>query len=259
MASSSKTVDVNLDSDINVRSTQQNDVILSFLKKIDSRLENVEQKLNKLDVLDLKVDKFEKELKSLWCMVQDNAKDACNKISNMEDRVDHIEVSETETVSKIQQLERENASLKDSLLYVQSQSMRNNLVFGGISESANEKPTETEASLRAFMVNNLKLAQDIVDNIKIERAHRMGTQREGERHVGRNIVCKFTFFKDRELVRNKRSELKGTRFYVHEQFPPDVMAKRRRLVPLMKKAKEDGKTAWISYDTLYINGKPAEV
>jgi hypothetical protein len=56
------------------------------------------------------VDTFENEFKSLWCMVQDNAKDACNKISNVEDRVDHIELSKTETVSKIQQLEHENVT-----------------------------------------------------------------------------------------------------------------------------------------------------
>ena len=110
------------------------------------------------------------------------------------------------------------------------------------------------------MVENLKIAQDVVYSIKVERAHRMGIPRDRSvRNASRNIVCKFTFFKDRELVRNKRYELQSTRYYLHEQFPPDVIAKRRRLVPMMKKAKEDGKTAWISYDTLYINGKPAEI
>jgi hypothetical protein len=59
-------------------------------------------------------------------------------------------------------------------------------------------------------------------------------------------MFKFTFLKDRQPARNKRSELKGTRFNFHEF---------RRLVPLMKKVKEDGKFALISYDTLYGNGK----
>jgi hypothetical protein len=42
--------------------------------------------------------------------------------------------------------------------------------------------------LGAFKVNNFRIAQDIADTLRIERAHRMGTHREGDRHVGRIIV-----------------------------------------------------------------------
>ena len=71
----------------------------------------------------------------------------------------------------------------------------------------------------------------------------------------RRIVCKFSFFGDREMVRGQSKNLRGTKFYVSEQFPPDIVAKRRELVKRMKEEKKAGKQAWVSYDTLYVNGK----
>ena len=68
-------------------------------------------------------------------------------------------------------------------------------------------------------------------------------------------VVKFTHFKDREIVKKERIKLRGTSYYIHEQFPPEIVKKRRRLVPKLKAAQNEGHTAWISYDTLYIDGK----
>ncbi|KAH3689494.1 hypothetical protein DPMN_191818 [Dreissena polymorpha] len=57
----------------------------------------------------------------------------------------------------------------------------------------------------------------------------------------RNTVAKFTFFKDREMVRKRWKELDGTAYRVFEQFPPEVMSKRRQLVVKMKEAMRLGK------------------
>ena len=94
----------------------------------------------------------------------------------------------------------------------------------------------------------------------IERAHRMGSTHVGAgTHRGRKIVVKFTLYKDRKATKSKRPELNASRYYFHEQFPPEVVAKRRSLVPKMKQAKQQGKMAWISYDTLFfIDGKPVK-
>ena len=72
----------------------------------------------------------------------------------------------------------------------------------------------------------------------------------------RSIVAKFTYFKDRELVRKQWKNLDATRFSVFEQFPPEVVEKRKRLIPKMKAARGQGSKAWIAYDTLFVDGKP---
>ena len=64
------------------------------------------------------------------------------------------------------------------------------------------------------------------------------------------------FFKDREVVRQARSNLKGTGHFVYEQFPKEIGDRRKELLPKMRQAIRDGKRAWISYDTLYIDGRP---
>ena len=144
--------------------------------------------------------------------------------------------------------------MQDDLLYLQSQSMRNNLMFANIPEEVNETPVQVEYKLRDFMTHKLKIAQDIVDGIKFERVHRV-TPKSAEKTPIRNIVAKFTLYKDRELVRRQSKELKGTSFFVFEQFPREVSERRKALLPQLKAAKRDNKQAWLSYDKLYIDGR----
>ena len=59
-------------------------------------------------------------------------------------------------------------------------------------------------------------------------------------------------------MRKQGKALQGTQFHVYEQFPKEVGDKRRKLVPHMQAARREGKRAWISYDTLYIDGKPVQ-
>ena len=149
-------------------------------------------------------------------------------------------------------LEGEKKALKDEVVYLQSQSMRNNLVFSNIPEADSESNETTETKLREFITEKMKIAKDEVDKIAFERVHRMDIRR---RQGNRNIVAKFHEYKDREYVRKQAKVLKDTNFYVNEQFPKEIVDKRRRLVPKMKEARRQGKSSWISYDTLYIEGK----
>lgn len=147
--------------------------------------------------------------------------------------------------------------MKDQLLYVQSQSMRNNLLFSNITESEGESPVDSEQILRDFMIEKLKMAQDMVNQIKFERVHRMG-QKQDQPAYSRMIVAKFCNYKDREIVRKQSSNLSSTNYYISEQFPKEIVARRKSLIPQLKAAKQQGKSAWLSYDRLYINGRPVQ-
>ena len=82
----------------------------------------------------------------------------------------------------------------------------------------------------------------------MERVHRIGPKQHGR---CRQIVAKFLQFKDKEFVTKQWKTLEGTPFYVSEQFPGEVVEQRKRLV---RAARQEGKQAWIAYDTLYIDG-----
>jgi hypothetical protein len=229
------------------------------LKKIDAKIENMDVKLQSLEALEKKVDSFENELKKIWLHVHDSTKSNDEKVMKIDERVQNVEFAVVDKDDQIEKLLNENIKMKDEVVYLKSQSMRNNLIFGGIKEEKNEKPEETERILRNHLKEKLNMAEEYVKSLQIERAHRMGVQGHDERSFcNRKIVCKFTYFKDREFVRSKRKLLEKTPYFLHEQFPPEVVQKRRSLFPKLKKAREENKTAWIAYDTLFVDGKPVK-
>lgn len=229
--------------------------ILKHLKRIESKMTVMDNKLNKLDTLEQKVSNFDSDLKKLWTFVHDQFKDNKDAMLKVSERMDTLEFSLGVAQEQITQLTSDKAKVSDSLLYVQSQSMRNNLVFTGITEDPLERPEVTEMKLCQFMVEKLKLAQDVVDGLRLERVHRMGGNL-GATNRPRSIVAKFLQFKDREVVRRARSNLKGTGYFVNEQFPKEIADRRKQLLPKMRQAIREGKRAWISYDTLYVDGRP---
>ena len=131
--------------------------------------------------------------------------------------------------------------------------MRNNLIFGNIEEKEGESNSETEIKVRSFIVENLKVAQSLVDEMRFERVHRMGKMVAGKHRL---IIAKFTLYKDREMVRKQSKNLKKTNYFMFEQYPKAIAEKRKELVPIMKEEIWKGNNAWISYDTLYVNGRP---
>ncbi|XP_052259763.1 uncharacterized protein LOC127864106 [Dreissena polymorpha] len=229
--------------------------ILEFLKRIDGRLVNVEKRLDSLMGLEKKVDNFDMEVKKLRTAFEDRNRKLEERISKVEEKTESADFCLGMANSKMVELEKTDVRLREEVTYLQSHSMRNNLVFSGIAESTNEGQEDAETKVRGFIHEKMRIAKDIVDKISFERVHRMGPKREGE-STPRRIVAKFTLFKERELVRHQGSELKGTPFYVNEQFPKEVSDKRRKLVPRMKEARSQGKKAWIAYDILFVDGKP---
>ena len=78
--------------------------------------------------------------------------------------------------------------------------MRNNLLFLNIPEAQGETNDEVEGKVRRFIVENMKLAQDVVDKIILERVHRISPKQDGR---CRRIVAKFHEYKDKEAVRKQ--------------------------------------------------------
>jgi hypothetical protein len=218
-------------------------------------MKGMEKRLSSLEAVEKKVTEFESELKKIWIYISDTNKATIERVGKVEERVETTDFSLSLANSKVLELEKEKDSLKDEIVYLQSQSMRNNLVFSNIPEAPLEGPDVAEAKLREFMTDKMKIAKDIVDKMGFERVHRIGPKIDGKT---RKLVAKFSLFKERELVRKQWKALEGTPYYVNEQFPKEVIDKRRKLVPKMKDARREGKTAWIAYDTLYINGKPVK-
>ncbi len=147
-------------------------------------------------------------------------------------------------------LSEENKKIKETVIDLQARSMRDNLVFSGIPESAEEDP---EATVKNFIKTYLKLPEDTVENICFERVHRMGAKKPGAPRP-RPIVAKFGYFKQKEQVKSRGRELKGTDFGVNDQFPKEILERRKILFPIRRSLIQKGSRAVIAVDRLYVDG-----
>ena len=93
---------------------------------------------------------------------------------------------------------------------------------------------------------------DARQNIKIDRAHRVGRKRDSRRKP-RAIVAKFIFFPDREKIRRNARKLKGTRIGISEQFPEEIEKVRQKLYPEMRRAKAEKQRVRLVRDKRFIN------
>ncbi|KAH3827699.1 hypothetical protein DPMN_129640 [Dreissena polymorpha] len=138
----------------------------------------------------------------LWVVHEERAKKVEERLSRIEDNVDGADIHASELAERVQELVKERDTLREDVSYLQSQSMRNNLVFTAKPEANGnvfETPEMTEAKLRQHLVSAFKLSQEVATSIIFERVHRSpGSPIHGKI---RNIKAKFSFFKDREIVR----------------------------------------------------------
>ena len=140
----------------------------------------------------------------------------------------------------------QNAELREGRLQDQTRSMRENLLLHGVVESDNEN---TEATLKTFLIDELKMDPEEVDNIQISASHRLGrkkTYREAlENGQGvkkpvspRPIVARFVIrdLKDkikRDGNKTLRREGKGKIFKLSDQFPRPIVDRRKILMPIL--------------------------
>ena len=117
-------------------------------------------------------------------------------------------------------------------------------------------PVLSATSLNFFR-DTLKIVNPS-DTIKIERAHRIGRYDSSKK---RPIVGMFNHFPDKQLIKNKFRDVDNqssssdpSSIRYSEQFPPVIQEHRQKLIPAMIKAKQEGRTAYLSYDILFING-----
>ena len=144
-------------------------------------------------------------------------------------------------------------------LYLESYSRRENLKFFGIPEkeaTAEEggEAFDTRAVLNQFLETALGF-QDPRSNIEIQRVHRVGKSNNGK---PRPILARFLRFQDRERILRQGFKLKGTEYMMLQDFPQEIIEKRRKMMPKLKEAR--GKGLRVSFsksepDKLIINGK----
>ena len=166
------------------------------------------------------------------------AQEAEAKVQNLEGELQQLQSKLHKSAVKCNVLQEKVASLDDY-------SRRENLIFEGIDESPKENCT---AKIVRFLNEKLNIAD--AEQMEFQRIHRVGNGQKP-----RPIICRFLKYPEREVVWQARSNLKGSKFKIKEDFSTDTVNKRQTLFPIMMRARELNKFAAIYGNRLVIDNQ----
>ena len=218
----------------------QFDILLEKMTKIESKVDKLDSIDEKLNTITTDLDEIKKE--------QGNMKQSFKSYD-----------------SSIKALQRENAmikvennslkkqvnDIKEKQIKLECFERRNNLLFGNLSESM---PENCEEKVRFFIKNTLGIESDV---LKFERVHRLGAN--PIRGKARPIIARFCYFSERQLVWQNRKQLSKSAFWIAEDFAEEVKQRRQTLKPILRKAIEQNKTAYLTVDKLVIDNKTYQI
>ncbi len=142
------------------------------------------KKLEKLDSIDTRVKTVENDLKS----VKESIEFAHAEIKDLKKESETRKQTDEATKQRIEKLEKENEILNRSVIDLKARSMRDNLLFYNIPESKDEDTTDI---IHKLLEEKLQIEDSY--NIKIDRSHRLGREKQGVKKP-RPIVAKFNFY-----------------------------------------------------------------
>lgn len=129
---------------------------------------------------------------------------------------------------------------------LEGRSRRNNLIFSGIPKVRNESNEQCESAVRSFISDKLECDGS---SMEFDRVHRLNSKDDSP------VIARFVFYKQKqEVLRAKGRKLKGSNFFVGEDYTFKVRDIRKRLTPHLKKARNEGKRATLVFDHLIIDG-----
>ncbi|KAK4290352.1 hypothetical protein Pmani_036740 [Petrolisthes manimaculis] len=216
-----------------------------------------------LEAIKVLLDSQERTLRSAMDMVVKQLQDRINKAAQSVDEViKSLEFSQAEVLDLKNEVKELTKSNKDKQLlleeiqskvseqeqrqnYQEDYSRRNNLRITGLQEQpGGESWEETPVKVNKLLEDKLQLPA-----ANLERAHRVGTTNSS---YPRTTMVRFEKFSDREAAIRNAKKLKGTGIYLNEDLCPASMEKRKEQLPLLKKAKDEGKIAYFRHTRLII-------
>ena len=164
----------------------------------------------------------------------------------------NAEVEDLKTQSRKKQ--QSIVSLKERLLYQEVYNRRENLRFFGLPESTESTIEDSSEVLYRFLERDLDI--EGARNIEFQRVHRLGRKKEG---ASRPIIARFLRYPDRERVFKAALEAQDEiDVKVYADLPKEIQENRKKQWPRLKRAREEGKTAYFSRkepDKLFIEGR----
>ena len=247
----------------------------SMAEKFQDTLQEILQKLEKLDTIERAVKNLEATVLNLETRTQvlesfqagatkdiSDLKESTNFAEEMyKTKLQGINKQYDNINAKLLNLETENQTLNNTIkeletknLYLEAYSRRENIKFENINEFEDGSDKEdAEQVLRNFMDTELGYMDAMT--MEFQRVHRLGKKKENE---PRPILARFLRFKDCEKILSLGRRLKESNYKMYQDLPREIVQRRKKQMPIFKKAKENKIPAAFSKaqpDKLFVRGK----
>ena len=232
------------------------DVVAKLFERLDmmdKKLCNVDKKVSQLESIESSLTKVTVQVNTMATKV-DSMDTQLTDLKNSREfdskTLEDMKKKQNDMDKMIKNMQKVEAEQKERLLDLQCRQMRDNLIFYSIQDERGESDEVCAGKLYTFFEKDLKLMSGRA--IKLDRIHRLGRYNPTKT---RPIIAKFSYYPEREMVRKAAKNLEGTNFSISQQFPKEIMTRRKNLIPTLKSLKDAGHRAYISVDKLYVDGE----
>ena len=229
--------------------SDQWDKLMSKIDNIKEQTEDIKSIKTSIEGLKTNFGSLQKKCTDLESSLTYHA-EKCEKIEKKVDILDNSCKQIEHLKNELKALEVENTTFKEQVIRQEAYSRRDNLLFYGIQESGN---LETEDELRQFFTSTLGLQQKESRDIMIARCHRIGKRQATNQP--RPIIARFVLDKEKDKIWKRKSLLKTTPYIILEDFPMEVINRRKLMYPLFQEAKKRDKYAKLVVDKVTFNRK----
>ena len=233
--------------------------ITKLIKNVfEDKFKKQEQNLAKIISGNLEITM--QEIKSLKNEVNELKKSMEFTQNDLEERVNNAE----ENICKVKEDLKEiceyqidpdyvNDSLTDinKLTELEDRSRKNNIRIDGIAEEPGETWEECDGNVQRFLSEELD-----VNDVVIERAHRVKAYSPEKKNSKKlrqgTVVYKLLSFVDKARILKNSHRLKGTSYYVNEDFSKEALAYRKELWEKVKALSKEGKITYLNYKSIVV-------
>ena len=136
--------------------------------------------------------------------------------------------------------------IRNKLTELEERSRRNNIRIDGIAEEPVETWDKREKTVQRLLSEELD-----INDVVTERAHRVkaySPEKKNSKKIRlRTVVCKLLSSVGKARIVKNSHRLKGTSYYVKEDFSKETLVYRKELWEKLKALRKEDKIAYLNY------------
>ena len=136
--------------------------------------------------------------------------------------------------------------IRNKLTELEERSRRNNIRIDGIAEEPVETWDKREKKVQRLLSEELD-----INDVVTERAHRVkaySPEKKNSKEIRlRTVVCKLLSSVGKARIVKNSHRLKGTSYYVKEDFSKETLVYRKELWEKLKALRKEDKIAYLNY------------